>query len=382
MAAFLTEVVSRYLSYATDLSNLVPECLSLLALIILATSALYLIFYLQDLRLLKWSMILASAFLIVSQVLNILDDVPFLDTWYIVGSKSPWQVPSEGLILIAGLIIMLATLYIALVEMVATRLKLVEERAGLSQEVAERRKAEAALSSSREQLRRLSAHMEAVREEDRAKIAREIHDELGQTLTSLRFALAHVEQEMAKSGLGGAAASIHEELQAMKSLVGGTMHTVRRIITELRPGILDDLGLMAAIEWQAQEFQKRVGIPCQVKLPAAEIVLDKERTTALFRILQEALTNIARHARAQTVAVELASGEGELILQVEDDGVGMGAVVDGRPSFGLLGIQERALQFQGTCAIESANGRGTRLTVRLPLEGPVDVSSGVAAGKG
>jgi signal transduction histidine kinase len=153
----------------------------------------------------------------------------------------------------------------------------------------------------------------------------------------------------------------------MRSLVDGSIQTVRKIATELRPMMLDTFGLSAAIEWQAEEFVKISGIPCEVSLPEDEISLDRDTSTALFRILQESLTNIVRHAKASRVSVLLWNENHMTVLQVQDNGVGIPAhLLAGRASFGRLSMKERALMLGGTVVVMSGPGAGTTIVVRVP----------------
>src|SRR5438093_868441 len=178
-------------------------------------------------------------------------------------------------------------------------------------ERAERKRAEEQLLESHEQLRALSAHLQSVREQERTRIAREVHDELGQALTSLKLALSRLGRQLPRT--------LKSHAQNVKPLVAhidSTIQTVRRIATELRPGILDDLGLVAALEWQANDFQAHTGIRCQVSAMVKEPVLNQELTTAFFRIFQETLTNVIRHARATRVEVQLRRENGSLLLEV------------------------------------------------------------------
>ena len=233
----------------------------------------------------------------------------------------------------------------------------------LCADITARKRAEAELARSREQLRALTARLLRVREEERARISREIHDELGQALTALRMNQALVIRGLRAAG-GGAAA---DQLESMQVVVDGVLASVRRIATELRPDVLDALGLAAALEWQATEFASRTGIACQVSVPQPSIELDAERSTALFRIFQEALTNVARHSGARRVTAGLRQEGGMLELSVADNGRGF-TEHDERasPSLGLLGMRERAAMLGGETTVTSAPGRGTVVTVRLP----------------
>lgn len=240
-------------------------------------------------------------------------------------------------------------------------------------------------------LRSLSEHLQSVREEERTKIARDIHDELGQALTCLKIDLSWLSHRLAIDPAGGAQRSprrqdptpptgssapesperLLEKTQAMLSLIDTTIRAVRRIATELRPAILDDLGLAATIEWEAQEFQTRTGIPCKVMLPPEEITLDHKRSTAIFRIFQEALTNVARHADATRVSIGVKEKAGTLILEVKDNGKGVtGREVTDVHSLGLLGMRERALVWGGEVDIAGMPEKGTTVTVRIPTGNP------------
>ena len=167
-------------------------------------------------------------------------------------------------------------------------------------DITERKKAEEQLKGSTEQLRALSAHLQSVREEERTLISREIHDELGQELTGLKMDLSWLVKRLSKNQK-----SLISKTESMLKLVDSTIQTVRRISSELRPGVLDDLGLIAAIEWQAQDFENRTGITCDFSSSVEEIGLDRDRSTAVFRIFQETLTNVSRHAKATRVKISL-----------------------------------------------------------------------------
>lgn len=238
----------------------------------------------------------------------------------------------------------------------------------LIQEIAERKRAEEQLKNSREHLRNLAAHLQSVREEERTRIAREIHDELGQTLTGLKMDLSWLGSKLSEDGGDVLRALLLEKINAMSKLINATIQEVRKIATELRPGVLDDLGLTAAIEWQAQEFQTRTGLQCMVTLPPEDVTLDQERSTAIFRIFQEILTNVARHANATTVNSRLTADAGHLILEVSDNGQGITeSEISGSKSLGLLGMRERALLLGGEVHIRGIQGKGTTVMVRLPL---------------
>ena len=235
---------------------------------------------------------------------------------------------------------------------------------GLQAEIAEHRRTEKQLRVSFQQLRALAARLQTVREQERTKIAREVHDELGQALTAIKMDFAYLIARLPDNG-----EQFQERKNSILKLTDDTIQQVRRIAAELRPGILDDLGLTAAIEWQAQEFQARAGIQCLVHLPEDEISSDRDRSTAIFRIFQEALTNVARHAQATRVDVRLEKGPTELILEVRDDGKGIeGRKIQDSKSLGLLGMKERALILGGTLEVRGRKGEGTTLSVRIPVE--------------
>jgi PAS domain S-box-containing protein len=235
-----------------------------------------------------------------------------------------------------------------------------EER--VAQRTADLEAAIAQLENSRAQLLLLAQHEQTRREEDRARMAREIHDELGQALTGLKMDLAWLQKHTRPKQK-----DLLQKFRDMSDLVDTTIQDVRRIATELRPGMLDDLGLVPAMEWQLQEFQKRSGIRCRFTSDLEEVALDAEETTVLFRILQETLTNVARHASATRVEVSLDEEQGYVRLQVRDNGRGITAgEVEGSRSFGLLGMRERVLLRSGDFSIQGTPGQGTTVVIKLP----------------
>jgi len=234
----------------------------------------------------------------------------------------------------------------------------------LESEVAERKEAQRRLEESQSQLRRLSAHLQAAREEERIRIAREIHDELGQALAGLKMDVAWLQRSQNRQ-----APAIPPRLEDMSVLIDATVQAVRRIATELRPSILDDLGLAAAIEWQLDEFRERTGLECVLTSNLKSMVLEATSATALFRIFQEALTNVARHASATRVAVNLDEGPDSLTLRIQDNGRGISEEeMRQAKSFGLLGMRERVYLLEGEIDIRGAPGQGTTVTVRIPLK--------------
>jgi len=234
----------------------------------------------------------------------------------------------------------------------------------LNAELAERSLSEQRLRTSEENLRALATHLQSIREEERIHIAREIHDELGQALTGLKFEL----NSFADSYESDDARARQEKQQALNLAIDRIINSVRRIASGLRPEVLDEIGLAAAFEWQAREFQRRTGIRCHVNIAAHFANPDTDRSTALFRIFQELLTNVARHANATRVNVALSQDDGALALCVEDNGRGIKESEAHSPrSLGFLGLKERALAFGGTIDVKGDEGKGTRVSVSIPV---------------
>ena len=223
------------------------------------------------------------------------------------------------------------------------------------------------LKKSEVQLRSLAAHLQTIREDERGAIAREIHDELAQVLTALKMDLSLIEMDIKERDEIFSLAKLSKDIVMMQSLIDATIKKLRRLITELRPEALDNLGLVPAIEWQIKDFQSRSGVRCDFQMNRKELSLDKNREIAIFRIIQEALTNIGRHARAKTVKVTIDQKLRHIVIRIIDDGVGFSMdILDNPKSFGLLGMKERAIVFGGSCIIESNKAAGTTVTVTLP----------------
>ena len=219
-----------------------------------------------------------------------------------------------------------------------------------------------------EALRALSARIRSTREEEGTRIAREIHDELGGVLTGLKWDLEKIDNTLDSSVDCSHISEIRERISTMTGLIETTISTVRRIASELRPGVLDDLGLVAAIEWQIEQFQSRSGLTCHWTNNTSEIDLTRERATAVFRILQEILTNVLRHARAANLYVKLRRSKHYFELEVKDDGQGITeSQLMNTQSLGLLGMKERALLVGGEVRITGKEGGGTTVVVRVPL---------------
>jgi signal transduction histidine kinase len=241
--------------------------------------------------------------------------------------------------------------------------ELYNKNAVLVREIAERKRAEDQLRKSEENLRALAARMLSVREEEWARIAREIHDELGQSLTGLKMELTWVAHRLPQNQK-----VLAEKAKSVLGLIDDIVQAVRRIASGLRPAVLDELGLVAAIEWQAKDFRKRTGIRCESSLPSDVPALDRERSIAAFRIFQELLTNTARHANATRVDVAVRVEADSLILSVNDNGRGIQeASVQNPKSLGLLGMRERILPFGGRIEIAGSPDKGTSAKVSIPL---------------
>lgn len=242
---------------------------------------------------------------------------------------------------------------------------------GVSHDITERQRAAELLENSQVQLRALSARMHSVREEERAHISREVHDELGQLLTGLKLDIVALTKKLADPVTRANWQPIVGRAQEITQLINEAIQTVRKISTELRPALLDAVGLTAAIEWQTHEFQKRTGIKCHLRLPTHTLNLDQDRAVALFRIFQEILTNVTRHAQASELNISLEENGADLILRAQDNGRGITAANLSNPkSLGLLGMRERALLLGGDVQIRGPQGKGTTVTVRIPRGNP------------
>jgi signal transduction histidine kinase len=233
----------------------------------------------------------------------------------------------------------------------------------LSVDITERRQTEAALADSREQLRGLSSVLNHLQEEERRRIAREVHDELGQRLTSLRLDL----ELLRKEWHNGEVEQANARIATMFDLIDETLATVRRVATVLRPAVLDDFGFQAALEQELASLRKRTGIVTTSSFCPDNLAVDVDRATALYRIVQEALTNIARHAGATSVEVHIEASSDGICTEIVDDGRGITAEeIDSETTLGLLGMRERANALGGSVSIEGSPGRGTRVFVRIP----------------
>ena len=242
---------------------------------------------------------------------------------------------------------------------------------GVSFDITEQKRSEDQLRKSQQQLRALTAHLHWVREKERTHISREIHDELGQALTGFKIDLAWLDQRIKELNGIPSGRRLRDKIESMSGLVDSTIKQVRKITTELRPRILDELGLVPALEWQAREFQTRTGLHCRFVAEADRIAMDDDQATAVFRIFQETLTNVLRHAGATRVDVTLCRRDDGLTLEVRDNGKGISQkqLADTR-AMGLLGMRERALLSRGRLTIRGERTKGTTISLWIPLSGP------------
>ncbi|HQR03721.1 MAG: PAS domain S-box protein [Proteobacteria bacterium] len=239
---------------------------------------------------------------------------------------------------------------------------------GIATDITRSKEAEAALRRSGEQLAELSSYLEDAKEDERERIARDIHDELGSLLVALKIEASLLSGKLKETP------PLRKKAQGIESLIDQAMGTASRVARELRPGILKEFGLSAAIECQAEDFTQRTGITCRAQCDDEDLDLDEPVSLALFRIVQEALTNIAKHAHASLVAVRLCREGRHVILEVRDNGRGIAEDDMGKPkSFGLRGIRERARSLHGECCITAGEQGGTHVLLRLPLDAPVPV---------
>jgi signal transduction histidine kinase len=239
-----------------------------------------------------------------------------------------------------------------------------EQRRQDLEHINERKLAEEALRQSQEELRQLASYQERIKEDERKRIAREIHDELGQNLLALR-----IDVSLLHTRTGSTHPILNRKVHSVLDHIDTTMKAMRLIINNLRPTVLD-LGINAAFEWQVKDFQRRTGIICELLMPEDELILDDERATALFRILQESLNNILRHAKATGARIELVTDESSLTMKVADNGVGMFPSCRRKAnSFGLVGIKERVSTLGGELRIENGPEKGTTIMVSIPIDG-------------
>jgi len=233
-----------------------------------------------------------------------------------------------------------------------------------SRDITERKKTEEEVLKKNEQLKNLTTHLQQIREEERTTISREIHDELGQQLTALKMDIDWIRHK--QNNQEGAVVS---KLQEMLKMSDGIIYTIRRISSDLRPAVLDDLGLIAALEWKCNDFEKKMGIPCQFISKVKERKFENNFGINAYRILQETLTNVSRHAAAKSVTVSVSENETELLLEIADDGKGINTEnIGNRKTLGIIGMKERAALLGGKLTIEGAKNKGTRTKLILPIK--------------
>jgi PAS domain S-box-containing protein len=230
--------------------------------------------------------------------------------------------------------------------------------------VTERKKADETLQQSYEEIRRLTEHLQKIREEERTSIAREIHDELGQQLTAIKMDVAWIDKRTPEE-----TTDIKRKLKNIIELLDGSNQSIRRILSELRSRILDDNGLVEAIEWLGRLFSEATGIPVKFTTPEKDIKVSEQTATCIFRVCQEAFTNITRYALAKNVSISIKIIEENIILIIEDDGIGFDtASVQNKKTFGILGMKERVLSLAGKFELISSPGKGTKITISLPYK--------------
>src|SRR6185312_12965383 len=233
-----------------------------------------------------------------------------------------------------------------------------------SHDITERKKIEKEILQKNEQLKNLTTHLQHVREEERSTISREIHDELGQQLTALKMDIDWIRHKQNNPD-----EAVTTKLQEMLKMSDGIISTIRRISSDLRPAIIDDLGLIAALEWKCNDFEEKMGIPCQFISNVKERKFENNFGINTYRILQETLTNISRHAAAKSVTVSVSENETELCLEIADDGKGISNEnVSNGKTLGIIGMKERAALLGGKLTIEGAKNKGTRTKLILPIK--------------
>jgi PAS domain S-box-containing protein len=234
----------------------------------------------------------------------------------------------------------------------------------IARDITERKQAEEKLRRTSKLLRELATHLQSVREEERTMIAQEIHDELGQVLTALK-----IQVSLLANKLNNDQEPLKKKINSLLDMIDASVESVQKISSKLRPGILDELGLIAAIEWQTEEFEKLTNIKCSLVLPKEEVILEKDKSTAIFRIFQEALTNIARHSQSNKAQISLLNHQSNIYLEIQDNGKGISQdQIKDFKSLGIHGMKERAMVFGGQVNIEGIAGKGTIVKVEIPID--------------
>lgn len=234
---------------------------------------------------------------------------------------------------------------------------------GVIKDITAQKKSETALRHYKDQLSQLNAHLQNIIEQERISLAREIHDDLGQTLSALKMDLGWVNKRLLADQ-----AQLATKISEMKSIIDQSVKSVKRICSDLRPGILDDLGLVSAASWYLDAFQQRSGIQCLLNIEPPEIQIERETSTALYRILQEALNNVVRHANASQVAVSLTRVKETIVLEVADNGKGIDTTIQKSLSFGIIGMRERAYALNGEFSVSEQPAGGTIIRVEIPVD--------------
>ncbi len=252
--------------------------------------------------------------------------------------------------------------FISIVEDITQRKRAEDQLRHLTEQLEQRVLARTVeLKSTQDQLRALTSRLHDLQEDERAQLARDLHDEFGAALTALKVDLYSIMEQLPRKTI-----ALKQKAGAMSALIDNTVDSLRRTAALLRPRLLDDFGLVAAIEWQTQEFERRTGVRCQTTLPEG-FSLDRQRSTVFYRILQEGLTNVLRHAKATEVVVRLWEDSGKVLLEIKDDGIGINPeAISNRKSFGLIGMRERAYAFGGEVSVERSWRGGTVVTVEIP----------------
>jgi PAS domain S-box-containing protein len=239
---------------------------------------------------------------------------------------------------------------------------------GMQHDITEHKRADDQLRYSQQQMRALAARIQSMREEERASISREIHDTLGQGLTGIKIDLSWIAKKLPNVSDKTVRQKLVERFESARNLVDETLVAVKNLSAELRPRVLDTFGLSAAVEWQCSDFERRTGIRSVYRLPDSDVPLNPDRSTALFRILQETLTNVARHSQATKVSIELTVGDEDVTLKIQDNGCGVSEEqITSRDSLGMLGMRERANLLGGEIVVKGEPGKGTLVTARMPL---------------
>lgn len=369
MIEYLNDWISRRFSQADSNLNILPpySALSdaqdvLISLSVLSVSCALIFFIYKRMDIRNPLVVVFSILIFSSGLMQLL----VLATYWTSNAELDALIKTVSALFIAASAIAVWPIAVRAVNAPGKNMKRLQNTVSrLEYEIAERKRAEEQLQKSQEQLRQLAAYQEQIKEDERKRIAREIHDDLGQNLMALR-----IDVSILQARTGDSHPLLNEKVGNALQHIDTTIKAVRSIINNLRPSVLD-LGLYAAIEWQVAEFERRTGIDCEVHAHEAkdDIQLDDQRATALFRILQESLTNVARHSQASLVHIELFRKNNSFFMKIADNGIGIFPGCRRKPnSFGLMGIGERISMLGGEFTVDSVPGKGTVLTIEIPLE--------------